>query len=62
MITWVTVWFMVVSNHGDQFTSKSYAIPYATQKICLQQSKKINDSYGELEANCIFGQMPVVTK
>lgn len=63
MITWVTVWFMVFSSHADQFTSKSYAIPYATQQICLKQAKKVNDRYGEFErASCVFGQMPVVMK
>lgn len=60
MITWVTVWFMVFSSHGDQFRSESYAIPYATKEICLKQAKKVNDRYGNFErAKCVFGQMPV---
>lgn len=63
MITWVTVWFMVVSSHNDQFTSKSYSIPYATQEICLRQAKRIKNKYGGWEkAECKFGQLPVVTK
>ena len=63
MITWVTVWFMVVSSHNDQFTSKSYSIPYAAQEICLRQAKRINNNSGGWEkAECKFGQLPVVTK
>jgi hypothetical protein len=66
MITWVTVWFMVVSNHNKQTTSNSYAIPYSTKELCLKESKKINensDNWVEYQkAKCVYGQMPVVKK
>lgn len=59
MITWVTVWFMVVSTDYKYNWGTAYTIPYATQEICLKQAKKIKLEDDDNHVVCKFGQMPV---
>lgn len=59
MITWITVWFLVVNVNADSRRATTYTIPYGSEKLCKEKTKKYDGFLSETEAHCVSGQMPV---
>ena len=66
MITWVTVWVLVISFDSDSYHRNNnlksyYQLQYQSKELCEKQKKIItrNNSYS---ATCNFSQIPMVTK